>query len=85
MFYVYLLKSLTIDNWVYVGSCDDLRKRFQKHNAGEVVSTKARKPYRLIYYEAYRDKTEARKREIELKKSWSKKQELLKRLENSLK
>ncbi len=85
MFYVYLLQSIAERRWTYVGSCDDLRARFKRHNAGQVQSTKARRPYKLAYYEAYSEKTDARKRELELKNSWSKKQELLKRLENSLK
>ncbi|MFH1393131.1 MAG: GIY-YIG nuclease family protein [Patescibacteria group bacterium] len=79
MFYVYVLKSQKQD-WRYIGSCADLRKRFLEHNKGKVKSTQARKPYDLIYFEAYRDKTAALKREIELKRNSSKKEELFKRL-----
>ena len=79
MFYVYILKSQK-HNWKYIGFCADLRKRFLEHNTGKVKSTQARKPYDLIYYEAYNDKTVALKREIELKRNSSKKEELFKRL-----
>ncbi|KKS65869.1 MAG: Excinuclease abc c subunit domain protein [Parcubacteria group bacterium GW2011_GWA1_42_7] len=79
MFYVYLLKSKAVD-WKYIGSCADLRKRFFEHNNSKVRSTKNRKPYDLVYYEAYPDKTSALKREKELKNNSSKKEELYKRL-----
>ncbi|KKS20344.1 MAG: Endo/excinuclease amino domain protein [Candidatus Roizmanbacteria bacterium GW2011_GWC2_41_7] len=79
MFYVYILKSQKY-NWKYIGYCVDLRKRFLEHNSGKVKSTKARKPYNLLYYEAYDNKTSALKREIELKHNSSKKEELLKRV-----
>ncbi|KKS20538.1 MAG: Excinuclease ABC C subunit domain protein [Candidatus Roizmanbacteria bacterium GW2011_GWC2_41_7] len=72
-------------NWVYIGSTADLRKRFQEHNTGNTRLTKAYKPYKLIYYEAYHDKGDARKREIELKKHGQKKEILFKQIENSLK
>ncbi|MDO8676201.1 MAG: GIY-YIG nuclease family protein [Candidatus Azambacteria bacterium] len=79
MFYVYILKSQKY-NWKYIGSCVDLRKRFLEHNSGKVRSTKARKPYNLVYYEAYNNKAVALKREIELKHNSSKKEELFKRI-----
>ena len=84
MYYVYLIKSLN-KNWVYIGSTDDLRKRFREHDLGLVKSTKAYRPFRLIYYEAYENKIDARKKEIELKKHGQKKEILFKQIENSLK
>ena len=84
MYYVYLIRSLN-KNWVYIGSTDDLHKRFQEHNLGRVKSTKAYRPFRLIYYEAYKNKIDARKREIELKRHGQKKEILLRQIENSLK
>ena len=84
MYYVYLIKSLN-KNWVYIGSTDDLRKRFREHNLGRVKSTNAYRPFRLIYYEAYENKTDARKREIELKRRGQKKEILLRQIENSIK
>lgn len=66
MFYVYILKSI-VDGDMYTGSTNDLRKRFKDHNNGKVFSTKLRKPFELIYYEAYKSERDARKREHNLK------------------
>jgi putative endonuclease len=82
MFYVYILRS-TIDGRVYVGYTTDLRNRYRLHNLGKVKSTKAYKPWKLVYYEAYKGKLDATKREKELKLH-SAKGALLKRLGNSL-
>ena len=51
MEYVYVLQSKR-DGVFYTGWTDDLRKRLDDHNAGKVFSTKHRKPFTLIYYEA---------------------------------
>ena len=46
----------------------DLRKRFKEHNEGKYTSwTKGRGPFELIYYEACKNKQDARLREIYLK------------------
>jgi len=79
MFYAYVLQSLT-DNFTYIGSTEDLKKRFKEHNSGKTKSIKHRLPFKLVYYEAYETKYLARKREIELKKNSSKKEELFKRI-----
>lgn len=66
MFYVYLLKSQK-DNKLYIGSTNNLKRRFEEHNKGFVQSTKSRLPLDLIYFEAYKSESEARKREQNLK------------------
>ena len=66
MFYVYLLKSRK-DNNFYTGSTNDLKRRFMEHNFGKVFSTKLRIPFDLVYYEAYKDESDARRREQALK------------------
>lgn len=66
MYYVYILHSQK-DGKLYIGSAPDLKKRFEKHCAGFVRATKYRHPLHLIYYEAYIDCNDARKREIYLK------------------
>lgn len=76
---MYFIKS-DIDQSVYVGSTSDLKRRFDQHNKGKVRSTKSKRPYRLVYYEAYLTLKQVRKREYEIKKSWSKKEEILMRL-----
>lgn len=51
----------------YIGSCKDLKTRLKQHNQNCVCSTKNRGPYRIVYKESFGTKTEARKRENELK------------------
>jgi len=66
MFYVYILKSKKNDSH-YIGFAVDLRERIDKHNSGLVRSTRDIKPLVLVYYEAYRSKTDALIREKRLK------------------
>lgn len=62
MFYVYILKSIK-KNWFYKEHTSNLDKRLEKHNAGEVRSTKNRRPYILVYQEEFSSRGEAMKRE----------------------
>lgn len=71
MFYVYILQSEK-DNQLYVGSTNDLRKRFELHNSGQVPSTKHRRPLNIIYYESCLVKHDALIRENYLKTAWGK-------------
>ncbi len=66
MYYVYLLRSLKDSGW-YIGMSNDLKRRFYEHNAGKGKSTRYRKPFTLLYYEAYLDKRDAAGREKFLK------------------
>lgn len=71
MYYVYVLQSLK-DNYFYVGYTDDLKIRIKEHNNGRVVSTKDRRPLKLVYYEVCLNQQDATKREKYLKTSWGK-------------
>lgn len=63
MFYfVYILYSFK-DKQFYAGFTTDLDKRIKKHQAGKVISTKNRRPLKLIFYEAYLNKSDALRRE----------------------
>jgi len=81
--WVYVLKSKK-DGRCYVGSTNDLRKRFKEHNSGKVLSTKDRYPLNLIYYEVFRSEKDARKREQTLKNYGQGITNLYKRISNSL-
>jgi len=71
--YVYLLQSFK-DKKYYIGQADNIKKRLKEHNEGKVRSTKHRIPFRLIGYEEYPTRNEARWREYNLKKSvWQRK------------
>ena len=65
-YYVYILKSKK-DNKHYIGSTSDVNARIQYHNQGKQRSTKSRIPFELIYTEEYSTKTEAERREKEIK------------------
>jgi len=66
MHYVYVLFSEE-DKQLYTGSTDDLRSRLKAHSGGFVRATKYRRPLKLIYYEAYLKKSDAKRREKYLK------------------
>ncbi|MBU1617605.1 MAG: GIY-YIG nuclease family protein [Candidatus Margulisbacteria bacterium] len=83
MFYVYVLKSQK-DNNLYIGSTNNLERRLSEHNQGKVFSTKSRTPFEIIYYEAYKAESDARKREHNLKLRSRAHTQLKKRIEGSL-
>lgn len=78
MYYFYILRCS--DNTLYSGITNDLKKRITDHNssAGKGAKyTRSRRPVCLVYTEKYSSKSDALKREIEVKK-WAKmKKELL--------
>lgn len=61
MWYVYFLQLRNED--IYVGSTNDLKRRFRAHEQGQVASTKAHLPVTLNSYIAV--KTEKLARELE--------------------
>jgi len=79
-YYVYLLISNKIP-YIYIGCTNDLDKRLNEHNGGNVYSTKKMLPVELIYYEAYQSKDCAFKREKTLKAYGSSLSKLKSRLE----
>lgn len=83
MFYVYYLKSLK-DGSLYIGYTDDLKRRFAQHNSKQSISTKQRAPFKLVYYEAYLSKSDAKYRESQLKRHGQATKALKERLRNSL-
>jgi len=66
MFYVYVLRS-QMDRGYYIGYTNNLRIRLDQHKAGKSFATAHRGPWRLIYYEAYLNQTDAIGRERYLK------------------
>ncbi|OHB59691.1 MAG: excinuclease ABC subunit C [Planctomycetes bacterium RBG_13_44_8b] len=70
-YYVYVLISER-DGDFYTGYTYDLKDRMNKHNNGEVQSTKNRTPLKLVYYEACLNQRDAIKREKYLKTTWGK-------------
>jgi putative endonuclease len=64
--YVYLLHSAK-NGSSYIGLTHDPRKRFTEHNKGLSRAIKPYSPWELVYYEAHRNETDARRREKYLK------------------
>lgn len=83
MFYVYLIKSKK-DSSIYIGYTNDLKRRFKEHNAGNSKYTKNKCPYELVYYEAYKNISDAKFREDNLKRFAQAYSQLKKRIKNSL-
>lgn len=81
-YYVYILLSKK-DGKFYTGYTKDLQLRVDKHNNGEITSTKYRRPFQLIYYEACLDQQDALRREKYLKTTYGKRY-IRNRLKNSL-
>jgi putative endonuclease len=72
-FYVYNLLSLR-DYKYYTGFTTNLKNRLQQHARGEVNSTKERRPLKLIHYEYFINKQDAKAREIFLKSGFGRSQ-----------
>jgi putative endonuclease len=70
MWFVYILYSVKIDRY-YVGITDDLDWRLERHNAGWGRYTKRGIPWKIVYTENYSSKSEALKREREIKRKKS--------------
>ena len=77
MYYVYILKCC--DGTLYCGYTNDVEKRFETHQSGKGAKyTRGRLPLELVYTEEFETKSEAMKRECEIKKmSREKKMELI--------
>ena len=65
MFYVYFIKL--DDTKIYKGFTENLKRRWEEHQRGNVSSTKSYKEKKLIGYEAYLKKSDALRRERFLK------------------
>lgn len=62
MHYVYVLQSEK-DKKLYVGVTGSIEKRLEEHNAGKNFSTKSRRPFKVLFYEALPTSEEAIERE----------------------
>ena len=65
--FVYIAKCA--DASYYTGICTDLKRRISEHNDGKYkrAYTKGRAPVKLVYSETSENRSEASKREIEIK------------------
>ena len=66
MNYVYILRCA--DGTLYTGWTNDLEKRLRAHNSGKGAKyTRSRRPVELAYFESFETKSEALRREAEIK------------------
>ncbi len=72
LWFVYVIQSLTDESY-YVGHTHDLTLRILHHNDGWTQSTKTRGPWKLVYSEVCVSKSEAMKRERQIKSMKSRK------------
>ena len=63
MYYVYILRSEQ-NGELYKGCTEDLKQRVQEHNTGKSHFTRSGKPWKLVYYEAFLSKKDARREEL---------------------
>ncbi len=68
-YYVYILIS-SIDHKLYIGFTTNLKLRLQAHARGGVTSTKNRRFLKLIHYEFFINKEDAKARETFLKSGY---------------
>ena len=66
MYFVYILQSRTTGRF-YIGQCDHLIERFREHQRGASQATRSRGPWWMPYYEIHPTRTDALRRERELK------------------
>jgi len=68
MFWVYILRSQTTGKY-YTGYTSNLKDRLSRHNRGLSKTTRRLKgPWEIVYTECFETKTEALKREIQIKR-----------------
>ncbi len=76
-YFVYILECK--DESFYTGITTELERRVEEHNFSDKGAkyTKMRRPVKLIYFEKVKNKSEASKREFEIKKLKRKEKENL--------
>ncbi|MFA6525600.1 MAG: GIY-YIG nuclease family protein [Patescibacteria group bacterium] len=83
MHYLYVLQFKN-DLGFYVGQTKDLNIRLKEHRQGKTKSIQHRGEFILVYYEAYKSKKDATKREWKIKHYAKVKKDLIGSIENSL-
>ena len=83
MFYTYVLYSDEKTRHFYIGSTNDLKRRFTEHNDGKSDYTSG-SVWKLAYYEAYTTLKAAREREDLLKHDGRSRRFLMERIKKHL-
>lgn len=72
-YYVYILRSVN-DGGLYIGYSTNLKKRLGEHAKNHVPATRLRTPFKLIHYEYFIHKRDAKAREKFLKSGYGRDQ-----------
>lgn len=59
MHYVYIIQSINSPHQIYVGCTEDIKKRLSNHNSGTTPHTDKYKPWKLVVYIAFEDKSKS--------------------------
>jgi len=74
MYYVYLIECK--DKTLYTGITTDVQRRFKEHSLGKGGAyTRSKKVERVLYTEQFKTRSEALKRESEIK-SWNRQKKI---------
>lgn len=74
MWYMYILRCA--DGILYTGTTTDISRRVTEHNRKKGgACTRGRLPVKLVYKEIYSNRSEAQKREAQIKR-WTRKKKL---------
>jgi predicted GIY-YIG superfamily endonuclease len=65
--YVYLLRSLSSPEQVYIGLTENLKRRFSEHNAGKSFHTDKYRPWKISFAMWFEDEGKAARFERYLK------------------
>jgi len=66
LYFVYVLQNS--EGRLYIGFTTDLQRRVQQHQEDKGGWTSGRGPWELVYYESYDNRSEAMRRERNLKR-----------------
>ena len=75
-FFVYMLKSTSVNSVTYVGYTNDLKKRINLHNSGKGAKFTRGRKWILIYKEKFKSKSKAISREYYIKNNRSLRKEI---------
>ena len=79
-YYLYILRSISRESY-YIGSTADLEDRLKRHNKGRSKYTKSGIPWELVYFEEFPTRSEAYRREMQLK-SWKSKKRIIRLIDS---
>lgn len=59
MYYVYVIKSITFSDQIYIGYTNNIKDRLEKHNSGGSVHTAKYRPWKLVVSLEFTDAAKA--------------------------